>query len=148
MIMNVNAKASLIMSTDLKTVSAYDSLKDAQEMFSKHHLRHLPVVNGDALVGIMSLTDLMRISFGNTYASEEGEVDSLLFEMLNVGQVMKHKPDTVTSDTPIREVVQILSTEEFHALPVIDRGKLTGIVTTTDIMKYLLKVYAEEGAEA
>jgi CBS domain-containing protein len=54
---------------------------------------------------------------------------------------MVSKPVAVQHDATIREVAEILSTKEFHALPVVDGSKLVGIVTTTDLIKYLLEQY-------
>jgi CBS domain-containing protein len=64
--------------------------------------------------------------------------------MLNIGQVMSHKPRVVKASDSIREVAEILAIEEFHALPVVDEhdpSKLVGIVTTTDVIKYMLDQY-------
>ena len=61
--------------------------------------------------------------------------------MLTISQVMTSKPKTVSSDTIIRDLAEIFVKEEFHALPVVDNGELKGIVTTTDVMKYLLEQY-------
>jgi CBS domain-containing protein len=54
-------------------------------------------------------------------------------------QVMVSNPVTVKSMQTIKEVAEILASREFHALPVIDGTKLVGIVTTTDLIKYLLE---------
>ncbi|MNK98727.1 CBS domain protein [compost metagenome] len=54
---------------------------------------------------------------------------------------MTSKPKTVSPDTIIRDLAEIFVKEEFHALPVVDNGELKGIVTTTDVMKYLLEQY-------
>ena len=132
---------STIMTHELYKLNLSDSLFKAKEIFDKHHLRHLPVVNGDHLVGIISLTDIMRISFGSNFGDDQREVDTAIFEMLNIDQVMKHHPKTVESSTPIKEVAEILSKEEFHSLPVTNDGHLVGIVTTTDVIKYLLQQY-------
>jgi CBS domain-containing protein len=64
--------------------------------------------------------------------------------MLTIGQVMSHKPRVVKSNDTIKTVAEILSNEEFHALPVVDEkdeSVLVGIVTTTDVIKYLLEQY-------
>lgn len=63
--------------------------------------------------------------------------------MFTVEQVMAKKLTTVSPDTTIREVAEILSKKEFHALPVVHGQLLVGIVTTTDIIKYLLSQYKE-----
>jgi len=64
--------------------------------------------------------------------------------MLTISQVMSHKPRVVKADESIRHVAEILAVEEFHALPVVDPEdelKLIGIVTTTDVIRYLLEQY-------
>jgi CBS domain-containing protein len=47
----------------------------------------------------------------------------------------------VSSETSIKEVAEILATEDFHSLPVVDNGSVAGIVTSTDVIKYLLDQY-------
>ena len=127
-----------IMTTHPHTLSLHDSLEDAREMFEKLKLRHVPVVSGEKLLGILSLTDILRLSFGTKFGATQYEADEAIFEMLSIDQVMKHNPKTVKSTNSLREVAEILSKHEFHALPVVDNEKLVGIVTTTDVIKYLL----------
>ncbi len=54
---------------------------------------------------------------------------------------MIHHPITVTADTNIKDVVEILSEQSFHSLPVVEKETVVGIVTTTDLVKYLLDQY-------
>ena len=61
--------------------------------------------------------------------------------MFSIEQVMARNLVKVTPETSIREVAQILSKSEFHALPVVEGELLVGIVTTTDLIKYLLEQY-------
>jgi len=61
--------------------------------------------------------------------------------MFTVEQVMAKKLVTISPDTTIRETAEILSKQEFHALPVCVGELLVGIVTTTDLIKYLLNQY-------
>jgi acetoin utilization protein AcuB len=68
-------------------------------------------------------------------------VDSLVYDMYTIPQVMTRIPVTVESDTSIKEVAEILSRQSFHSIPVVDQGKLVGIVTTTDLINYLLEQY-------
>lgn len=130
-----------IMSSQVVTLNLTHSLEDAEKMFKKHKIRHIPVVSGDSLIGMLSLTDLMRISFVDNYGEDEGNVDSAVYNMLSIEQVMVSKPVAVQADQSIREIAEILSQKEFHALPVTDGNKLVGIVTTTDLIKYLLEQY-------
>ncbi len=58
--------------------------------------------------------------------------------MLLIDRVMKHTPETVGSKSTITEAAEILTHEEFHALPIVDNDKLMGNVTTTDVIRFLL----------
>ncbi|WP_457618318.1 CBS domain-containing protein [Lutibacter sp.] len=64
--------------------------------------------------------------------------------MLSIGQIMVKNPIKINSSITVKSVVEILSKNEFHALPVVENDILVGIVTTTDILKYLLKQYELE----
>jgi CBS domain-containing protein len=132
---------SHIMTKQVITVNHSNSLEDAEKLFTKNNIRHIPVVSGDELIGMLSLTDLLRISFVDNFGDDEGSIDTAVYNMLSIEQVMVSKPVAVQHDATIREVAEILSTKEFHALPVVDGSKLVGIVTTTDLIKYLLEQY-------
>ncbi|MDH5476380.1 MAG: CBS domain-containing protein [Cyclobacteriaceae bacterium] len=130
-----------IMSSKVYKVNLSDTLYEVRKMLEKKQVRHLPVVSNHKLVGIISLTDILRISFGSNFGDNQKEVDTAIFDMLSLEQVMNNNPRTVSSKQSIKEVAEILSKEEFHALPVVDDDKLVGIVTTTDVLKYLLEQY-------
>lgn len=132
---------SKIMSTDLITINHTNTLLDAEKLFKKHKIRHIPVVSDKKIIGILSLTDLLRISFVDSYGEDDSDVDTAIYNMLSIEQVMVNNPVHVASTKTIREVAEILSKEEFHALPVVDDGELVGIVTTTDLVNYLLEQY-------
>jgi CBS domain-containing protein len=134
---------SHIMTANVVTVNHTNSLIEAEALLKSNKIRHIPVVSGDKLIGMLSLTDLLRISFVDSFGQGDGEgaVDTAVYNMLTIEQVMVNNPKVVSSDTTIREVAEILSNQEFHALPVVDNGNLVGIVTTTDLIKYLLEQY-------
>ena len=133
---------SNIMKKDVLTLDLHrGSLQEAKSIMDDNHIRHLPVVTGNKLVGIISLTDIHRISFGANYGQAE-QVDASIFNSLSIEQVMKSEPRTVKAHTTIKEVAEQLAVEEFHALPVVDdNGQLEGIVTTTDLVNYLIDQY-------
>lgn len=127
------------MTKSVLTVEVSDSLFNAKETFDKNKIRHLPVIEGGKLVGILSLTDIMRLSFGDTYGEDQAGVDNVMYDMLSISEVMKADPISVNTSSTIEEAAKIFSANEFHALPVLENGKLAGIVTTTDIIKALLE---------
>ena len=133
----------MIMTRSIHAVQIDDKPSDALELVRKYGIRHVPVVQGKRLVGIISKTDLNRLTFSGLFPSED-DADETVVDMLTIGQVMSHKPRVVKSSQTIYEVANILSKEEFHALPVVDdhdETLLTGIVTTTDVIQYMLDQY-------
>lgn len=69
------------------------------------------------------------------------EVSSVVYDMYTIPQIMAKTPITVTADTNIKEVAEILATQSFHSVPVLENEKLVGIVATTDLLNYLLEQY-------
>ena len=90
---------------------------------------------------MLSLTDLLRISFADGAYEEEEDIESVVYEMFTLPQVMAKNIKSVAPKTSIKEVAELLASREFHAVPVVEDGDLVGIVTTTDLIKYLLKQY-------
>ena len=134
---------STIMTRMIHKVQIDDKLSHALELVRKYGVRHIPVIHDKQLVGIISKTDLNRLTFSNMFDGEE-DADEAVFDMLTISQVMSHKPRVVKASDTIYEVAKILSKEEFHALPVVDdkdESQLIGIVTTTDVIRYMLEQY-------
>lgn len=132
---------SAIMTKDLVTINHSDDLTTAELLFKKNNIRHIPVVNGSQIIGMLSYTDLLRISYADAVDEYETDVDTMVYNMFTIEQVMAKKLVKVDSQSTIKEVAEILSEKEFHALPVVDKEELVGIVTTTDLINYLLEQY-------
>lgn len=133
------APISMIMTAPVITLKKHDSLETAERLFKKHHIRHIPVVSSGVVIGMLSYTDLLRLSFADIADIDSNvDADAMVYNMFSIKQVMKRNIVTVSPSNSIKEVAEILATKEFHALPVVDNNKLIGIVTTTDLIKYLL----------
>lgn len=128
-----------IMTKNIHRVSLSDDLSTAESLMKKNHIRHLPVVEDQHIVGMLSLNDLLRISFADAVNGDGEEVETSVYEMFSVEQVMTDKVKYITSETTVTEAAKIFLENEFHALPVVDNDCLTGIVTTSDIIKYFLQ---------
>ncbi|RLJ98673.1 CBS domain-containing protein [Tenacibaculum discolor] len=139
--MKKRTPVSVIMTKDVITLSSTDDLMTAEKIFKKEHIRHIPVVSGNEIKGMLSYTDLLRISFADAVDENETDVDTIVYNMFTIDQVMAKNLVTVNSDTTIKEVAEILAKKEFHALPVVDNNELVGIVTTTDLIYYLLEQF-------
>ena len=131
---------SQIMTTNVVTLTTKNNLNDAEKLFKEHKVRHLPVVSGNKLIGILSYSDLLKISFSELSDDEE-KVDTTVFNMYTIEQVMAKNPVSVSPDSTIKEVTEILSNQSFHSLPVTEDGVLKGVITTTDLLKYFLEQY-------
>lgn len=132
---------STIMTKDLITVNHVDDLTTAESLFKEHQIRHIPVVNGKEIIGMLSYTDLLRISYADAVYEDETNVDTIVYNMFTIAQVMAKNLVMVPPQTTVKEVAEILSEKEFHAIPVVDEKELVGIVTTTDLINYLLDQY-------
>ncbi len=132
---------STIMTKNIITLNSIDDLGTAERLFKEHNIRHIPVVEGDKIIGMLSLTDLLRISFADGVYEDESDVETTVYNMFTISQVMAKSLKSVSGNTTIKEVAEILAENEFHALPVVESNRLVGIVTTTDLIKYLLEQY-------
>ena len=135
--MKKNEPIAKIMSKDLITARAGQKLSEVRAMLCEYEIHHLPIVDAEQLVGIVSTTDIFRASFG----SSDEEIDSTLDFTTSLDQLMTKAPVTVSSGDPIRKAAEILAEGRFHALPVVDNGALVGIVSSTDLIRYLLEQY-------
>ena len=137
-IMRPHVPVSSIMTKNLIAITPREDLERAEFLFNKHKIKHIPVISHGIIVGMLSFTDLMRISFSET-SKERNSVDSVVYNTFTIEQSMVKDVVTVTSDTSIKEVAKILAEREFHALPVVDDGNPVGIVSTTDLLNYFIK---------
>lgn len=127
-----------IMTKQPVTIKSSESIEKAEEKMKKHHIRHLPIIKNKKLIGILSLTDLQRISFASSFNESNSNEDSLVYEMFTIEQIMTHHPYCIDINEGMKKAMQVLSEKEFHALPIMEDEKLVGIITTTDIIKYIL----------
>lgn len=139
--MKQKVPVSTIMTKNVVKLNLSDDLTKAEMLFKKHHIRHIPVVYSNKIVGMLSYTDLLRISFADAIDDDEDVVDTTVYNMFTVEQVMAKKIVSISPETTIKEAAQILATKEFHALPVCEGELLVGIITTTDLIKYLIDQY-------
>lgn len=135
--MNPNVPISEIMTRNLVTGNVTDNLSHINALLKNNNIRHLPIISDDKLVGIISKTDILRLSFGDIYEGQSN-ADESMFTMLSTEQVMVNNPQTVEVTNTIKEVAELMSKVEFHALPVLENDKIVGIISTTDLIRYLL----------
>jgi acetoin utilization protein AcuB len=138
--MRQRTPVSAIMTKNIIALTRSDDLQRAEMLFNRHKIKHIPVVSGESVIGMLSFSDLLKISYAEITENEH-DVDAVVYNMFTIEQVMIKDVVTISSDTTIKEAAQILAEREFHALPVVDDGDLVGIVTTTDLLNYFIKQF-------
>jgi CBS domain-containing membrane protein len=125
------------MTSKVVTLNITDTLEKAEKLFKEHNIRHIPVVRNKEVIGMLSYTDLLRISYSDV-SEDEKSVDTFMYDMFTIKQVMVKNLYMVPMFTSVKDVAELLSKQEFHALPVVEDDELVGILTTTDLINFLV----------
>jgi len=119
-------------------------LLDAALTMRRSGFRHLPITDGDRLVGIITDRDIQRFApslLGNISQEEYNQI----FEETPIERVMTKNLITVTADTPVGDAAAILHDKKLGCVPVVDGEKLLGIITVTDLLRLLHNLLTEAG---
>lgn len=138
--MKKNEPVTKIMTKDLVTIHDHEPVSRLRSILDGGEIHHVPVVSGENLVGIISTVDLMRISFGEFGNQDGKELDAILDHTYDVPSVMNKAPVSMPVTGSIREAARILGSNSFHALPIVDGEKLVGLVTSSDLIRFLAEL--------
>jgi acetoin utilization protein AcuB len=129
-----------LMTFDPDAVSPDVPLSEVVAKMNRDGCRQLPVVEDGKLVGIVTDRDV-RLAVNSPIIEEEHTVRheerAELLHQLVVASCMTVEPMTVTTDLPAREAADLLALYKFGALPVVDDGKLVGIISVTDFLRHM-----------
>ena len=129
------------------TVDSETLVLDAQKIMKEKNIRRLPIVDKGKLVGIVTKHDLLEASPSPATSLSIHELNYLLARM-KVKEVMKKNPVTLDPDTPFEEALRIGQDKKIGSFPVMDQGKLVGIITESDTVRFLTRALGlrEEGS--
>ena len=127
-----------VMQRDVITVNPGTTLPDALRLARGRGVRHLPVMDGRMLVGIVSDRDLKRAMASPATSLERHELHYLL-EKITMDEIMTRAVITVGPMLPVEEAARLMVKEKISALPVTEEGTVVGIVTETDVLDLFLK---------
>jgi acetoin utilization protein AcuB len=133
-----------LMSSDVSSVQETDSLLDVQLVFMQTHFRHLPVLRGKQLVGIVTERDIKQ-SVPSLMVRAGAEAYNQVMEATPVSRIMTRDPLTVRPDQHVFEAANTLYNRRIACLPVIENGELKGVVSTTDMLRLLVQLMLEQG---
>ena len=134
-------KESLVrdwMTTNPITIEPHTTLPEAHKLMTERHIRRLPVVDAGKVVGILTLGDVREASPSGATSLSIFELNYLLAK-LTVDKMMTRDPLTITSAATVREAARLMLTHKIAGLPVVEEGKLVGIITESDIFRVLVQ---------
>lgn len=135
-----------IMTDQVISVTENTSLLEIQELFSIHHFHHIPVLDANGkVVGMISRLDyhLVLDHFSIFKVDKAKQTNDRFLGALIAKDVMAKKVATISPDSPVEEANRVFLENLLHALPVVDQdGKLTGIITTFDLLKFYSEMNA------
>ena len=123
------------MQDKVVSISADDTLRVVKEIMEHGSVRHLPVVRGGDLVGVVSQRDLLKASLSSVMGLP-AEEQALFLEGVSITEVMSAPPVTIEADAGIDEAAREMATRKIGCLPVIDAGQFVGIITETDLLRH------------
>jgi len=147
------AKAADVMSRDVITVTPQTTLRELAKILSEHGINGVPVVDDDGkVIGVICESDLVKQNRPIHIPTVFVILDSVIpldnpwrlqkeFKRLaatTVGEIYSHPAVTVAPDTDLSEVARIMSDDKYYTLPVVDGGKLVGVLGKADVIRSLL----------
>ena len=127
-----------VMQREVVTVAPGTTLPEAIRLSKGRGVRHLPVMEGSELVGIVSDRDLKRAMASPATSLERHELNYLL-EKVTMEEIMTRAVITVGPMLPVEEAARLMVKEKISAVPVTEQGRVVGIVTETDVLNIFLK---------
>lgn len=132
-----------LMKTHVVTLNADSKLGFANDIMYLGRIRHLPVVRGEEVVGILTQRDLYRSSLTSILTSWKENKEFL--DSIKVSEVMTKHVITITPDIAVEEAAQTMIDKKVGCLPVVKNGnKLIGLITETDILQYFVNEYKKK----
>jgi acetoin utilization protein AcuB len=116
------------MSRNLVTIGKDAGIRDALMVMKKYSIRHLPVVENDLFIGLVSSGDLKQVILAS------------MLENLKVSDVMLQNPFTVQTDTSLDRAAMIIFEKNIGCLPVVEEGRVVGMLTVKDILKAFIEI--------
>jgi CBS domain-containing protein len=131
------------MDEKIVTISAGDTLSTAEDIMTLGRVRHMPVVQGGKLVGVVSERDLLRASLSDLieFGSEHRRA---FLQVVEIGRVMSTPPIVIEPDATVEEAARVMVEKKIGCLPVVGGDALVGMLTQTDVLAYVAGLSPEK----
>jgi CBS domain-containing protein len=135
--MNQNHLVRHWMTENAITIPPQTTLPEVQRIMFEHKIRRLPVVSSGKLVGIITLGDIREAKPSNATTLSIYELNYLM-DRLTARDIMTPNPITIALDATIAEAARLMVKHKIGGLPVMNQGRLVGIITETDLCRLLM----------
>ena len=137
--MITDQKIDRILTKQVITVHLKQKLSDVTEIFRKNMIHHIPVLDGKKPIGIISTTDIFKLIY-DIDKQDKRMIDAILDHNFSIADAMSKDLVTLSVSSTIKDVASILQFSTIHSVIITNRaGEFAGIVTSTDLIRYLLK---------
>ena len=133
-----------IMGKSVVTISVSERLSTVEDIMTLGHVRHMPVVQGGKLVGVVSERDLLRASL-SVLSEHRGAERRAFLHVVEIARVMSAPPIVIGPDATIDEAALVMAEKKIGCLPVVEGSRLLGMVTETDVLRCVAGVGPDEG---
>lgn len=126
-----------IMTKEVISILETAAFSEIKNIFANHHFHHIPVLGIDKqLKGIISKEDLTRANSILSLSTGDKHLDTPELDQLCAKDIMSTYPVFLTPDDQIDLAADVFLSNKMHALPILEDGRLIGIVTTHDLLRY------------
>jgi len=136
-----------LMSAEVFTLSEDQDFVSANQIMKLEHLRHLPVVNGERLVGLVTHRDLLGAQATLMLARSEAAAEARDDVSVTVGDIMSEVLLTCRPNEPVDDAARLMIDARVGCMLVVEDGRLVGILTKTDVMSWAVEMMAKQRFE-
>jgi CBS domain-containing protein len=133
-----------IMQTKIVTIGVTERLSTVEDIMTLGRVRHIPVVHGGRLVGVLSHRDLLRASLSEL-GSYGVEARRAFLHAIEIERVMSTPPIVIDPDATVQLAARLMADHKIGCLPVVDGDELVGLLTETDVLCWVAGVVPDPG---
>lgn len=139
--MRKNDPIQHIMSEPKFAVQQGQPLSEVYKVMSDNNVHHIPILDSQKLVGLISFTDMMQLNLSLQGLNDE-TLAAVIDSQFTISDIMSTELTTLNDDASVRDAVEALCEGDFHSLPITNsQNEIVGIVTSTDLIRYLKDQY-------
>ncbi len=135
--MDLRTPISKIMTRKIISLGPNENMQKVKEIFDTTKIHHIPILEDDKLVGMISKTDLLHFVKGYSGSSYDKVMDEIRLDSFLVKEVMTKGLAKLEPTDKIEVAVEVFKENLFRALPIVEGDFLVGIVSIVDILRYI-----------